>query len=97
MEVIFEILFELAFEGMIELGTNIKVPKYIRFPVLAVIILFFIGIISGMTVLGITLLKDDLFFGILMIGVAIFFLIGMVVAGYKYYRNRKSKGEKLDN
>ena len=91
MDFIFEILFELALEGTIELSKNIKVPKYIRFPALILIILFFMAVIALMIIFGIVFLKDDLFFGVLMIGLGVFFLIGIIVKFYGYCRKRKSE------
>ncbi len=90
MEILLECLFELAIEGTMELGTNIKVPKVIRYPVLVLILLFFAGVIVGMFVLGVVLWKDDLFFGILMMILGMFFLVGTIVSAYRFYQQKKS-------
>lgn len=53
MELIFEILIELVLEGTLELSQNIKVPKMIRYPLIFLIVLLFIGVISLFFITGI--------------------------------------------
>ena len=90
MDFILELLFELAVEGTVELSKNIKVPKVIRYPLLGLIILFVIAVIVGMFVLGIVLFTEDMFFGIMMFVLGAFFLVGISVKTYKFFKNKKS-------
>lgn len=97
MDILFEILFDFAVEGTIELGTNIKVPKFIRYPALILMLLFFMGVTAAVFVLGIALMKDDLFFGILMIIFGTFLLVGIIVRGFRFFKRKRShRGDNLE-
>lgn len=75
MDLIIEILLELILEGTVEISSNKKVPKWIRYPLIFLIILVFTIIIVGIFVLGMLLSKDNLIIGILFILLSLFFAI----------------------
>lgn len=86
MDLIFEFILELLFEGGVEITKDKKISKWIRYPILAIIILFFGLVIIGLTILGIKFLLDgDILVGILFIGLALFFLIGSIYKLKKTY------------
>ncbi len=89
MDMLLEFLFELVFEGIVELGTNRKVPNYIRWPLVILLFLFFAGVIGGLFLIGIMLLKENLLVGILMMGLGILFLIGLIFR-IRQYRKKHS-------
>lgn len=89
MDFILELLFELFVEGTLELSKNIKVPKTIRYPLLGLIILFVIAVIVGIFVLGIALFTEDMFFSIMMFALGAFFLVGISIKNYKFFKNKK--------
>ncbi|MBQ5562137.1 MAG: hypothetical protein IIT39_01980 [Clostridia bacterium] len=89
MDFILELLFELFVEGTLELSKNIKVPKTIRYPLLGLIILFVIAVIVGIFVLGIALFTEDMFFSIMMFALGAFFLVGISIKTYKFFKNKK--------
>ena len=89
MDFILELLFELFVEGTLELSKNIKVPKTIRYPLLGLIILFVISVIVGIFVLGIALFTEDMFFSIMMFALGAFFLVGISIKTYKFFKNKK--------
>ena len=89
MDFILELLFELFVEGTLELSKNIKVPKTIRYPLLGLIILFVIAVIVGIFVLGIALFTEDIFFSIMMFALGAFFLVGISIKTYKFFKNKK--------
>ena len=89
MDFILEFLFELLLEGTVELSKNVKVPKTIRYPLLVLIILFVIAVIVGIFVLGIALFTEDMFFSIMMFALGAFFLVGISIKTYKFFKNKK--------
>ncbi len=89
MDLVIEFLLELVLEGTIELGTNRKVPKYVRYPLLFVIALFFLGIVSLLVFLGFKIVKDNFLIGSFLIGVAILLVIGVWYRFIREYRKFK--------
>ena len=65
MEYLFEFILELVFEGSVEASKNLKVPKWIRYSLITIIILFFIGVIGIIFFTGILMLKENVLIGIL--------------------------------
>ena len=90
MDILFELLFELIAEGTVELSKSIKVPKYIRYPLIAIIILFFIGIVGIIFLVGLALFKQNNLFGIFFIALALFLLVMGIVKFKKTYMIRKN-------
>ena len=85
MEAIFEFLLELALEGSIEVSKSKRVPKYMRYPVIAVISLFFIIVIGVIIFEGIVLLKENIPAAMLFILVGLFLLLMSIVTFRKTY------------
>ncbi|XCP85540.1 hypothetical protein ABXS75_01680 [Roseburia hominis] len=83
-----EFILELAFEGSIEISKSRKVPKYIKYPLIVVIILFFVSVIGIIFFTGIISLKDHLLLGILLILFGIFMLIMSIIKFKKTYLTR---------
>lgn len=80
MELLFEFLIELIFEGSIEVAKNKKISKWIRYPLILIILLFIISVISLILFLGILLMiKEKTFIaGILLILIdAILIILGI--------------------
>ncbi|MGN1343196.1 MAG: hypothetical protein ACI4U3_01355 [Traorella sp.] len=75
MEYIFELLFELLFESAIEASKSHKIPKYIRYLLIAMISLFIIVVIGLLFLVGILSLKENIFLGIIFISIGLFMLI----------------------
>ncbi len=75
MELIIEFIFELIFEGGIEISKSSKVPKWIRYPLSVIILLFFIAIIGIILLEGILSLKENILIGIFLILIGLFMLI----------------------
>ena len=59
MDFLIELIGEIFIEGLFELATNRKVPKIIRYPLLALFILFYLGIIGLLVLLGIRLYFEN--------------------------------------
>ncbi len=91
METIIEIILELILEGSLDISGNKKISKWIRYPIAGLLILFFAAIILLLIVVGLTSLKDNLWFGILLLGVGIFMLIATIIRFNKILKAKKDQ------
>ena len=91
MEYIIEFILELALESGMEASKNTKLPKYIRYPLIVLISLFFISIIGIIFFTGILLLKDKLYLGIFILTIGLFMLISAIIKFKKIYLNKVVK------
>jgi hypothetical protein len=86
MEFIVEFVFDLLFEGGVEITKDKKISKWIRYPILAIIALFFGVIIFGLIAFGIKfLIEGEILISILFIGLGLFFLIESIYKFRKTY------------
>ena len=95
MDFLFELIFELIFEGALEASKSRKVPKIIRYPLIALIELFFAAIIIGLFIIGILVLKDNIILGIFMIVISIVLLISAIIKFKKVYLEKANKYKEL--
>lgn len=91
MEYVFEFILELVFEGGIEVSKNNNIPKYIRYPLIIIISLFFIAVIGLIFFVGILSLKENMFLGICFILIGLFMLIMSVIKFRKTYFSKVDK------
>lgn len=91
MEIIFEFILELIFEGSIEASKSSKTPRFIRYLLIVIISLFFIAVIGLILLVGILTLKENLIAGILMILIALFMLVMSIIKFRKTYLIRASR------
>ena len=75
MEFLIEVLLELILEGGIEISSNKKVPKWIRYPMIVLILLFFTFVIVAILALGMYILTKNIFMGIVIITIGVILLI----------------------
>lgn len=85
MDFIIEFVLELLLEGSVEISSNKKISKWIRYPILAVLILFFASVIFGLIVLGILIIPDNILGGIFITAVGLFMLIMFIFQFRKKY------------
>lgn len=85
MDFVFELILELIFESSIEVSKSHKVSKYIRYPLIILIVLFFIAVIGLIFFTGIICLKENIFLGILFILFGILMTIMSIVEFRKTY------------
>lgn len=88
METLFQIIFELILEGSIEVLSNKKMPKIIRYPLAVLIILFFAAFIVGLFIIGLFVWNENIFAGLLIIIISIAMLIGVIYRIKKAYREK---------
>ena len=91
MEFILEFILELVLEGCIEVSKSKSVPKYIRYPLIVAISLFFIAVIGVIIFEGIKLLKENMPAGILFILVGLFILLISIIMFRKTYVTKTKK------
>lgn len=90
MEFLIEILLELVFEVGAQISTNKKVPKWIRYPIIVLILLFFTIIIFGIIALGIYILKRNIHIGVIIILIGLILLVSAVREFKKIYIEKKN-------
>ncbi len=91
MEFLFEFILELVFEGSIEISKNSKIPKYIRYPLIVIIALFFIAVIEIIFLAGILSLRKNILLGVLFILLGLFMAIMSVKKFRKTYFTKIGK------
>lgn len=90
MEFLIEILLELILEGGIEISSNKKVSKWIRYPMIVLILLFFTFVIVAILVLGMYILTQNIFMGIVIITIGVILLISQIIKIRKMYIDKKN-------
>ena len=87
MDFIIELIFEFLFDGMLETSKSNRVPKFIRYPLIIIIILFFILVIGFIFIVSILSFKESIIAGILLI-IDLFLFVGSI---YKFRKEYFSK------
>ncbi len=91
MEYIFEFIVEFILEGSIELSKSSRIPKYIRYPLIGILSLFFVAVIGLIFFTGLLSLKENMLSGILLILVGLFLLIMGVIRFRQAYLTKMNK------
>lgn len=89
MDLFIEFILELALEGTIEISKSRKVPKYIRYPLIGLIILFFGAIIGIMFFVSILVMKETLLGGLIFLALALWMLIMSILKFRTTYLTKK--------
>ncbi len=90
MDILFEFLFDLAFEGTLELSTCRKVPAWIRYPLIVLIALFFLAVIGLIFLVGVLMLKKSVWLGI------VFLILGALLTFWTVRKFRRVYLEKRE-
>jgi len=86
----------LISNGSIEISSNKKVSKWIRYPLIVIIILFFSVIIFGLLILGIAIMEDNMLAGILIVLLSLILLVGCIIKFRKIYFNKKIESSEFE-
>lgn len=70
MDVVFEIIGDILIEGAFEICSNENISKWIRYPILILLTIFYSLIVGAFIYLGISFLKESLFISIIMFLIA---------------------------
>ena len=95
MEFIIEAIFEIILEGGITIGTNKKYSKWIRYPLLLLAGVIYVGFIALLVFVGFDVLGDGLWRAIVMWLFALAFIIFTIWTFRKEYKGYKKKKSKL--
>lgn len=94
MDFIFEAIFEIILEGGIAIGTNEKYSKWIRYPLLFLAGVTYVGLIALFVFIGFLVLEDGLWRAIVMWVFALAFIVFTIWSfrqEYKRYKKKKSR------
>lgn len=95
MDELIEFILDLLLEGGIELSANKKISKWIRYPIIAFLFLFFTIVIFGMIILGILMIEESILVSFIFVACGIAMLIGSVIKFKKtYLEHKKNSGKK---
>lgn len=89
MDFIIELVIELLLEESIEISSNKKVSKWIRYLLILFIVTMFAGIILLIFYLGFSLLNKNMLVAILILIIGVFMLISAIIKFKKLYIEKK--------
>ena len=81
------------FEGRLELSKNRNLPKFIRYSLLALILLLFIAAILLIVFVGLLIWNENMWVGLLMFGISTFFLYSGIKEFRKVYFEKKDENK----
>lgn len=88
MDDIIEFLLELLLDGSIEVSKNKKVPKWIRYPIMILLILLFSLILLFIIYLGLSILRDSIILGSIILLITFIFIV-MVIKKIKRHMKKE--------
>lgn len=91
MEYIFEFILELILEGSIEASRSRKIPRCIRYMLVAIISLFYIFAVGLIIFAGIVSLKVSIILGIFFILLGLFIFIVCIIKFKQMYLSKTNK------
>lgn len=91
MELIFEFICELLLEGSIEISSNKKISKWIRYPLIFLIVIFFLSVIGLILFLGIILFNKNVIGSLFIISVGVVLLILSIIKFRKIYIKKENR------
>lgn len=89
MDFIIELVIELLLEGSIEISSNKRVSRWIRYPLIVFIVTLFAGIILLMLYLSFSHLNKNALVAILILIISLFLLIAAIIKFKKIYVEKK--------
>lgn len=91
MDILFELIIDLLISSSIEGSKSSKIPKPIRYLLLGIVILFFVTVIGLIVFMGVSILKDSLIGGLVIIGFGILMLILSILKFRKIYLEKSDE------
>ncbi len=89
IEFIIEFIMEIVVEGSSEIIENKKISKWVRYPLIAIVVLVGLGIIGFFIYLSLTIMEDSLIGGLIILGISLLLLGCMIYKCIKMYKNIK--------
>lgn len=78
MEIVFEILGEFIFEVLFYTGTDRKISKWVRYPILFIVLVFFLTVILGIFALAVSTIEKNAIISIVLIIIDALISIGII-------------------
>ena len=94
MDDLIEFILELLLEGGIELSSNKKVTKWIRYPLIFIISILFLLVVALIFYLGIWIYKESIALSIAFIILSVAMLYGSINKFKKIYLEKKENNNK---
>lgn len=91
MDIVLEFFLELIVDGGIEASGNKKLSRWIRYPLIALVVLFFGAVIAMMFYLAFGLSSDEPVASVIFSLMGLFFLVGTVLKFRKLYFAKRSE------
>lgn len=91
MDFLIELIGEILIEGSFSLATCKKVSKWIRYPLLGLLIIFYSIIIFGILFIAINSIDDNPILSIVLIIISIILFIGTIVAVRRKNNDKEEK------
>lgn len=89
MEFLFEFILELFLERSMEASSNKKLSKWIRYPLMLLVIVFFVSVIGLVFLTGILSFSTNKMFSIFILIMGILMLVGTILKFKDLYLKRK--------
>lgn len=94
MDDLIEFILELLLEGGIELSSNKKITKWIRYPLIFIISILFLLVVALIFYLGIWIYKESIALSIAFIILSVAMLYGGINKFKKIYLEKKENNNK---
>ena len=91
MDIVLEFFLELIVDGGIEASGNKELSRWIRYPLIALVVLFFGAVIAMMFYLAFGLSSDEPVASVIFSLLGLFFLVGTVLKFRKLYFAKRSE------
>lgn len=92
LEFVCELIFELIFNGIEEIGADRKISKWVRYPLILLVTLFYLSVIGFLFLFAIKAASTkEYIVAILVFALALFLLIGTILKFRKTYFSKKQK------
>ena len=91
MDIVLEFFLELIVDGGIEASGNKKLSRWIRYPLIALVVLFWGAVIAMMFYLAFGLSSDEPVASVIFSLLGLFFLVGTVLKFRKLYFAKRSE------
>lgn len=93
MELILGLIFELIVDGCIEASGNKKVSRWIRYPLIVFVCLFFGSVITLIFLIAFRMVKEEPVVSVIFFLLGLFLLVGTVLKFRKLYLTKRSSEE----
>lgn len=90
MAFLFEFIVSLLVDGGVEISSDTKISRWARYPILAVLILFFSAVILGILAFGISLWEKNILCALAVILTGLVLLAGSILKFRQVYKREKN-------